>query len=443
MPSWVTRAYVGVGLALVAAYSAALAWAVESQSYNVWGSLLLAPFIGAVNIVLIWWASRREDDPWVVRLLGIGLVLKMLGSFARYVMVFVLYGGGGDSNRYNAYAVAQHEFWRRGHFVWEEGGKTGTQNLELITTAVYTIIGPSPLAAYLVFASFAFWGCYFLYRAFRIALPDAPHRLYAALLFLLPSLLFWPSSIGKEAWLLLWIGVGALGVAKAFGGQPGGWVPLLLGAVGTSMIRPHVTVLLAAGILVAQMFRPVGANAMGALRKTIGVLIALAAVSILATQSAEFLGIDDLDAAAVGDRIDWASGQTEQGGSSFQPLPLTHPLGVPAAFVTLLFRPFPWEASGVAMLLQSAEGLGLIALCWWRRSSLRRIPGLVRSNPYVAFALLFTIAYIIAFSGFGNFGIIARQRTLMLPLALLLLALPPERAAWRPSQRPSTNRGPT
>lgn len=430
-----TRASAVIGVAAVAAYGVALAWAFESQSYNVWGSLLFAPIIGAVNLLLIWWAARREDDPWIVKLLLIGLALKMLGSLARYFMVFVLYDGGGDSNRYNVYAVFQHELWRRGYFVWEVGGKTGTQNLELITTAIYTVIGPAPLAAYLVFASFAFWGCYLLYRAFRIAVPDGSHRLYASLLFLLPSLLFWPSSIGKEAWLMLWIGVGSLGVARFFGHHRGAWALLLLGAVGTAMIRPHITVLLAAAVLVAQMFRPAGPNAMGALRKAFGLVIALAAVAILATQSAEFLGIEDLDPSAVGDTIEWASGQTEQGGSSFAPLPLTHPLGVPSAIITLLFRPFPWEASGIAMLLQSLEGLALLALCWWRGSSIRQLPRLMRSNPYVTFAVLYALAFILAFAGFGNFGIIARQRTLMLPLALVLLALPTRRPEDGPDQR--------
>ena len=413
----------GIGSVITVVYAVALAWAFETQSYNVWGSLLVTPVLGAVNLGLIWLVGRSGEDPWVVRLLGVAFFAKMAASFARYLMVFVLYGGGGDANRYNRYAVEQHVLWRQGYFVWEPGGKSGTQNLELITTAVYTLIGPAPLAAFLVFATLSFWGCYFLYRAFRVAVPGGEHRLYAVLVLLMPSLLFWPSSIGKEAWLLLWIGVGALGVAKVFNAQ-GGWLLLALAAVGTVMIRPHFTLLLAVGVLVAQIFRPTGADGSGTLRKAVGLAAVVGAVVIFTTQSAEFLGIEDLDATAVMETIEWASGQTEQGGSIFEPVPLSHPLGIPAAIMTMLFRPFPWEASGIAMLIQSVEGLALIGLCWWRRASIRQVPRLVRSNPYVAFAVAYALAFMLAFAGFSNFGILARQRTLMLPLALVILALP-------------------
>ena len=48
----------------------------------------------------------------------------------------------------------------------------------------------------------------------------------------------------------------------------------------------------------------------------------------------------------------------------------------------------------------------------------------MRRNPYVTFAVVYVAAFIWAFSGFGNFGILARQRVLMLPFFLVLLALP-------------------
>lgn len=427
-----------VGVVFVIAYAVALAWALEARSYNVWGSLLLAPIIGVVNAVLIWRVGKREDDRWVVGLMGTGFVLKMLGSFARYFQVFVIYGGVGDAMRYNNYATSQHVLWRQGFFVWTPQGKIGTQNLELVTTAVYTIIGPAPLAGFLVFASLAYWGVYLLYRAFRTALPNGNHRLYAAAVFLLPSILFWPSSIGKEAWLMLWVGATALGTAKLFARQSGAWTLLVLGALGTSMIRPHMTVLLVAAILVAQAFRPTQ-EAIGLVSKAFGVLVLIGVVVIFTTQSAQFLGIEDLSVDAVTGSVEWAGGQTETGGSAFTPVPLSDPLGVPMAFITMLFRPFLWEAHGAPMLLQSLEGLLMAWLFWRYRSSLRQLPRLMRENPYVTFAVVFVIAFTLAFAGFGNFGILARQRTLMLPFVLVVLALPVRRPraaqALVPAQR--------
>ena len=409
---------------LVAAYASTLAWAFESQSYNIWGSMLIAPLIGAINAILIWRVGRVEEDRWIVGLMGVGLVLKMVGSFARYFTVFVLYNGVGDAAGFNNQAALYHQFWRHGQFIWETTGKLGTRNLEIVTTAVYTIIGPAPLAGFLVFASFAFWGAYFCYRGFRVAVPDGQHRVYAALLLLMPSLLFWPSSIGKESWLLLWVGVFALGVAKFFRAEVAALPLILLGTAGTVIIRPHLTVLLVASVLGAQAFRPVQDQAMGVLRKAMGILALVAATVLLVSQAADSLGIDDLSARSLADSIDWASGQTQQGGSSFTPVPLSNPLGVPAAIITILFRPFVWEANGPTMLLQSAEGLVLILLFVSQHARLRRLPLMLRTNPFVTFTVLYAVAFTLAFAGFGNFGILARQRTLMLPFALVMLALP-------------------
>ena len=58
-----------------------------------------------------------------------------------------------------------------------------------------------------------FWGSYLFYRAFTIAFPEGRARSYARFMFLLPSFLFWPSSIGKEAWMICCIGMATYGVA--------------------------------------------------------------------------------------------------------------------------------------------------------------------------------------------------------------------------------------
>ena len=47
--------------------------------------------------------------------------------------------------------------------------------------------------------------------------------------------------------------------------------------------------------------------------------------------------------------------------------------------------------------------------------------------PYVAYATTYTIMFVIAFSSIGNFGILTRQRTQVLPMLLVLLVLPAER----------------
>ena len=432
---------VGALVGVVAA--AVLSWALETQSYNVWGAVIVVPVVVAINAILIWRVSRRPDEPWLAGVMATAFVAKIIGTVVRYFVAYVVYGGVADAEGYNLYAVANFRAWRDGTVTWEWGGKQGTQYMELITTAVYAAIGPSPLAGFVVFTSLAFWGQYLLFRAFRTALPDGNGRRYALLVLLLPSMLYWPSSIGKESWLMLFVGVTALGAARFFAREPRAWSLLALGAVGTAIVRPHIAVLLFAAVVVAQLFRPTTARSTGILTKGMGILVMAGAAIILTTQTASFLGIDDFSWQAIAESVDSAGGKTAQGGSAFTPTPLDSPLGVLMAGVTVLFRPFPWEATNAQMFLQSLEGIFLLVLVVNAWPRIRRVPRLLRGSPYVTFVVVYVGGFILAFSGFGNFGILARQRVLMLPFFLVLLALPPiERLRKQPRQDKVLERAP-
>ncbi|MDO5499330.1 MAG: hypothetical protein Q4F67_06575 [Propionibacteriaceae bacterium] len=375
--------------------------------------------------MLLWIASRVERDPVVTKLLFAGFAAKCVGVFFRYVSVFFIYDRVGDAVRYNDFATLYYQSWRAGVITWPQyDGKAGTQALELITTAVYVFTGPSPLAGFYVFGSMAFWGTYLIFRAFRTAVPDGRYRRYAALLFLLPSMLYWPSSIGKESWQLLFVGVVAYGVGRFFTGRWTGLIWIALGAAGVGLIRPHIALLLIAALVTAQLLRRTSKTPAAFLAKIVGVAVMLGALVFFIQSSADFLGLDEVTADSVTEKVEWAGGQTAQGGSAFTPVPLTSPIGIPMAFLTVLFRPFPWEASSGLVLLQSLEGIVLIGLLIKAWPQLRQLPKLLGVTPYLTFALAYVCAYVLAFSGFGNFGIIARQRSLMLPFFLVLLALP-------------------
>ncbi|WP_432560119.1 hypothetical protein [Granulicoccus sp. GXG6511] len=402
-----------------------MSWAMRTQSYASWGTMIVLPAIIIINAVLIWIARKVERDSFVTKVLIAGFIAKCIGIFFRYVSVFFIYNRAGDAVRYNDFAALYYQSWRDGVITWAQyDGKAGTIAMELITTGVYVFTGPSPLAGFYVFGSMAFWGVYLIFRAFRTACPEGRYRRYAVLLFLLPSLLYWPSSIGKESWILLFVGVVAYGAARFFTGRLLGLVWIAVGAGGVTLIRPHIAVLLLAALAVAQLLRPTDRSPVSVVGKVVGVAIMAVALGYFIQSSADFLGVQEVTVDSVTEKVEWAGGQTEQGGSVFEPVPLGSPLGIPAAFVTVLFRPFPWEASSPLVLLQSLEGLVLIVLLIKAWPQLKTLPRLLRTNPYVTFALAYVVGFVIAFSGFGNFGILARQRSLMLPFFVILLALP-------------------
>ena len=425
---------VAVGVLVGGALAAVFAWALQTQSYNVWGAVILIPVIAALNLLMVWRVTRRAEERWLAPLLALAFGAKLLGALARYAVAYVAYKGVADAERYNLYAAAHYETWRQGVIQLDLAGANGTHYMELITTAIYTIIGPTPLAGFVVFASLAFWGQYLTYRAFRIALPGGNARRYAVLVLLLPSMLYWPSSIGKESWLMLFVGVTALGAAKFFARRPGALLLLAVGAAGSAIIRPHMALLMFVGLAVAQFFRPTGARSTDILSKLAGLAVVAAVAVVLTTQSAAMLGIEDLNVQTITQSVEFRQQQTEEGGSAFTPVPITSVTGVPIAILTVVFRPLPWEAHSPQMLMQSLEGLVLLALTAKAWPRLRRLPQLMRRNPYVVFAMTYSLAFIFAFAGFGNFGILARQRVLMLPLFLILLALPAGREALSPPQ---------
>ncbi len=75
----------------------------------------------------------------------------------------------------------------------------------------------------------------------------------------------------------------------------------------------------------------------------------------------------------------------------------------------------------------------LLGLFVWSLPRMVTLPRLMLRRPYVTFALTYTLGFVIAFANIGNFGILARQRSQLLPLFAVLLCLPPVRRALAPA----------
>jgi hypothetical protein len=73
------------------------------------------------------------------------------------------------------------------------------------------------------------------------------------------------------------------------------------------------------------------------------------------------------------------------------------------------------------MLLSSIEGLLLLGLSIWTLPTMWANRRIVRRTPYMIYSMAFTVAFIIAFSSIFNLGIIARQRSQVIPLLLVVL----------------------
>jgi hypothetical protein len=73
-------------------------------------------------------------------------------------------------------------------------------------------------------------------------------------------------------------------------------------------------------------------------------------------------------------------------------------------------------------MLQSLEGVLVMGVILWRIKSIGRAVVSSISDTYLKYILLYMVAFIIAFSTLGNFGMVVRQRDMFLPFLFMLVA---------------------
>lgn len=411
---------VGAGLVLAVGF----VWVMLAGSYDQYAALLIGTALVVLTIPIARHGAKVEQWPALSGILMLAMLSRIGGSIARYVVAYGAYGGVADASTYTQVATKHYHSFRNFH-LFTPG--TGVFNglVPWLDTVIYALFGPTELGAFLIFSWISFIGTYLFYRAFRIGFPGGDSRRYAALVFFLPSLLYWPSSLGKEAWMMLAIGLASCGLARAIVGRPAGYVSLVAGIGAMLLVRPHLALIFLPAAVLAFLFRGMQS---GTRRRPIGRLVGIAVLvlsSLVVISKAEsYFGIKSLDVQTVAQQLQTTRIQTAEGNSAFNPPNAQSPTGFPEAVVTVLFRPFPFEAHSAAVLVASLEGLVLLGLTLASRRRLLRLGRAMKESPYVIYALLFSLLFVFAFSNFSNFGILARERVQMLPLFLVILAVP-------------------
>jgi hypothetical protein len=416
-------------LPLVAVYVAAFAYAMGRYSYDIWGALWLAPVLIVISAPILLRFAKNEPQPWIGQFLIFALMLKLAAALPRYYMVSSVYERG-DALRYSRVGVTLRPYFLNLDFsvaqLGDRGTGTGTRFVEVVTGIVYAMIGPSVIGGFIFFSWLSFWGLYFFYRAFRVGIPDGDSKRYAVLLFLLPSMLFWPSSIGKEAWMTMVLGITTYGCALLLARRRGATLYLAIGLAGVFAVRPHMALLSIAGLTLGYVLRRSAAHGQVALSKvrTVLGLGMIGVVTLLAIrQVSAFFGIDEFNLDTATDTLEQSGEGTAGGGSEFEGGG-TSLRNLPMNIVTVLFRPFAFEVNNIQALLAALEGTLLLVLFVLALPRLRSILRRLRKQPYITYCVTYAILFCYMFASFQNFGILARQRVLVFPVVLALLCLP-------------------
>jgi hypothetical protein len=432
------RVVLAVGLVVTALYVFGLILLMGVTTYNTWGALIVGPILVLVSLPILNRQAVREGNRRVFWILVAALVLKLLAALARHYVSTGVYGAGAlDADQYHEAGVRLSDDFRQG-IIRTPGLDTleSTDFMKVATGVLYMLIGPTKLGGFVVFSWLGFWGLFMFYRAFSIAVPEGRLRSYGLLVFFLPSLLYWPSSIGKESWMMFSLGIMAYGAARLFSGTV--LRGLLLAVLGTWMagiVRPHVAGLVALGVAAAYVFQKPREKELrlAPVARVVGIVLLAVFAFLLVDRAEQFLKEQGIDTeqgvqAALGE----VSTRTAQGGSSFAPSIVKSPARFPFAFVSVLFRPYLFEVDSAQALLAALESTFLIGLAIYRYRWLFTALGKIRRRPYVGFAAAYVFLFILAFSSIANFGILARERVQALPFFLVLLCIPPKRRREQP-----------
>ena len=417
-----------LSLALLVILAACVGLFMAEVSYDWQGMLLVLGGIGILAFFLLPRLARVEGGGLTTKVLIFGLLLKLGFSMVNYYFAFSVYGGTADASHYSRTGTIISQY------IWQlEFDKVftflqwGTEFISFFTGVVYSVIGSSIHGGFLVYAFLSFLGSYYFYRAFRIALPDGAKRLYMLLIFFFPSILYWSSAIGKDALMFLCLGLFAYGCSQLIQNRLRGLMPLALGLMGTLWIRPHVAAMSILAFALAFFLPGVRKQPFRPTTYIIGLLAVGGLAWSLLPQIMEFLHLEGLSLNEVITIMQQRQQLTSYGGSALQVTDLNSPLIYLMSPITLLFRPFPWEAHNLQALVESSLGVLILCLTLWRIKSLGRAIASSISNIYLRYVLIYIIAFFVIFSALANLGLLARERVMLLPFFFMLVSYSPSR----------------
>ena len=298
---------------------------------------------------------------------------------------------------------------------------TGLRRSEAGLGTIFTIkmvqfikaaIGGSYLDHFLIFQAFGFWGLLFLQRCLEHAqrsFGDAITRAPYWALFL-PGLHFWTGAIGKDSPLFLAITLALWASIRL--STRAVWFGLALFIM--LLFRPHVALLAAASLAGAAFF-----GGRSAATKIVLIVVAMSALAVVAGTVEKSLTVDLSDPASVGSYLERQQERSEgiAGATNLRNSFILIRL------LSLLFRPFFFDAGGAFGLISSVENLVYIFVIGFMIRSWRSGVELFRADLIIRFAFFFaiTLTFLLTLT-YYNVGLGLRQKTMIMPALLTIFA---------------------
>ncbi|RUA33969.1 MAG: hypothetical protein DSY77_07535 [Bacteroidetes bacterium] len=264
-----------------------------------------------------------------------------------------------------------------------------------------------------LFAFFGFLGFIYFFKFFRERIVFRNNLFGFDLLhlfFLLPNLHFWSGSFGKGSFIFLGIGLlfyGLNNIPKRY------WV-LIIGALITYHIRPHILLVILASSLIGFTFSTKG---LGWGVKFAMIIVATVALGFIYQDVLNLVGLETDTLFTEGLNMDHRASELSKATSGLDITTMSLPLQV----FTFLFRPLFFDAPGMLGIIVSFENVFLlgIALAFIFKGGILYI---IKGDFAVKTAFFSFITVSIALAQIsGNLGIAIRQKSQVMILFLFVI----------------------
>jgi hypothetical protein len=371
-----------------------------------------------LNFALLSFVTRSQHS--LRRIMSLALLAKLAAGGLYVMMVVRVYHYVADMAHYFSQSQTMTSTYVQTGVLTVPDPLWGTNFVSFLAQCLFIVTGSSVAIGVVFFSFLSFWGAYFFYRASCIALPSSRcSPALPMLIFLLPSAAFWTASISKDAVIMLGGGMVAYGFAwlnNRLGLR--GYLVLAGGICVMLTVRPHMAALMAIAVIFPYVFGANRTGFLGIALKAIGIPVLVVVTWLLVSTAETYVDMQDFSQAGqVVRNVARNNRQMLPGDSTFGES-LTSRMAL-APF--LLIRPFPFEVHNMQAAIASIEGLCLLVFFVRRRKGLYHTLGKLKSNPFLLFLFLYSLEFTVIFAAASsNFGLLNRQRVMLLPFALML-----------------------
>ncbi len=311
------------------------------------------------------------------------------------------------------------------------GAGNGTGTMSALAAWTFYLLGPSKYAACIAFAMLSLCGKIAIYRVFRANVDPVLRWPMAMAALFVPSFVFWSSGLIKEAVVVAGFGWSLFGLhlwIREGRPIPGGAL-MMAGAIPMLLIKPYILfpLVLAGG----SWYYWARSLKRGRVRIrpayfVVATALGVGGIVVLGQYFPEYALDTFSDRSFELQRLGRRGGSTYALGGEIPTTLVGRLAYAPAALLTSLFRPVVFEVHNIPTLVNAVETT-VLTLLFFRilfTRSLGKVRHQIADNPFLAFCLVFVIAFGIAVGlASSNLGTLSRYRSPLLPFFVVLLVV--------------------